>query len=97
MPTKFSWHWGGHTPDPAAIARREAREAAESHLSALQQPWREAAFGRSKNQEGAELHWLGTTVKPLTKKTEQRIADCQTDEERQLLVQEILAELRRPD
>jgi hypothetical protein len=97
MPTKFSWHWGGRTPDPTAVARREARGAAEGRLLALQQPWSEGAHARRKAHEGAELYWSDTAVKPLAKKIEARVADCRSDEDRLKLAEEILEGLRQGD
>jgi hypothetical protein len=108
MPTKFTWSSlrdaSRHDPrplnfrpDPAAIARREARDAAENHLWKLQQPWIEAACSRRQVHEGAEMHWLEYTVRPKAKEIIDRIQSCATDEARQKLADEILEELRRAD
>jgi hypothetical protein len=109
MPTKFTWAAlrdpGRHDPrpinfhpDPAAVARREAREAAGRKL------WEEqyhqdarATQDRRPGQEGAWIHWFEFTVKPKAKEIEARIAACQTDEERQQLAVELFEELHRPD
>jgi hypothetical protein len=92
MATKFTWAFDGHVParlDPAAVARREAREAAERHLLNLLSPWSEAAHSRRKQHAGAEQHWLDTTVAPLADRLNATIANCQgsaepaqTDEDR---------------
>jgi hypothetical protein len=109
MPTKFTWAAlrdpGRHDPrpinfrpDPAAVARREARKAAASKL------WEEqyhqdarATQDRREGQRGAEIHWYEFTVKPKAKAIEARIAACQTDEERQNLAVELFEELHRSD
>jgi hypothetical protein len=93
-----------HTPDAAAGARRRARDAAESYLLAVLQPWREAAFARCKDRPGgraastgAELFWQETIVRPKVKQVEARAASCRTSQERLKLAEEILEELRRSD